>query len=111
MEALYIVINNESTFDDLLIALEEHGQRGGTIFESQGMGFTLMNHGADGEYGYLRNVFNKRGPFNKTLLMILQEDKTEKVKQIVRDTVGDMQQENTALMFTLPVLSVEGLTK
>lgn len=111
MEALYIVINDESKFDDLLIVLEEKGYRGGTIFESQGMGYTLMSHSVEGQYGYLRNVFNKRGPFNKTLVMILNKESIETVKQIVRDVIGDLEQENTAFLFTVPVTSVEGLRK
>ena len=111
MEALYVVINNENDFTELLRELEKNGFTGGTILESQGMGYTLLNHAVDGRYGYLRNIFNVGGPFNKTLLMVLEEKRVEEAKQIVREVVGDLEGENIGIMFTVPVTSVEGLTK
>ena len=111
MEALYIVVNNESDFDELLRELEESGFQGGTILDSQGMGYTFMSRAVDGRYGYFRNIFNASGPFNKTLLMVLEEDRIEKAKEIVRKIVGDLDRENIGIMFTVPVTSVEGLTK
>ena len=41
--------------------------------------------------------------------MALQDEKIEAAKAVVRGVVGDLSQPDTAVMFTLPVLSVEGV--
>ena len=64
MEALYIVIDQESDFDKLLRELEEKGFTGETILESQGMGYTLLDRAVDDRNGYFRNIFSVGGPFN-----------------------------------------------
>ena len=46
---------------------------------------------------------------SRTIFMALQDDKIEEAKAIVRSVVGDLSQPDTAVMFTLPVLSVEGV--
>ena len=46
---------------------------------------------------------------SRTIFMALQDEKIEAAKAVVRGVVGDLSQPDTAVMFTLPVLSVEGV--
>ena len=45
---------------------------------------------------------------SKTIFMVLKDEKVEVVKGIVREVIGDLSQPDTAVLFTLPVLSAEG---
>ena len=46
---------------------------------------------------------------SRTIFMALQDEKIEAAKAVVRTIVGDLSQPDTAVMFTLPVLSAEGV--
>jgi hypothetical protein len=40
--------------------------------------------------------------------MVIKDEQVEIVKNILTEVVGDLSQPDTAVMFTLPVLSAEG---
>ncbi|MDO5738165.1 MAG: hypothetical protein Q4P65_02810 [Eubacteriales bacterium] len=109
MEALFIVLNHESHLDKLLHELSEQGFTRGTILESQGLAATLAQFSHEFGIGYLRQVMNEGRPYNKTIFFILKDSDIERVKEIAREVTGGLDHENTGLMFTLPVTSVEGL--
>ncbi|MDO5062108.1 MAG: hypothetical protein Q4D77_02950 [Peptostreptococcaceae bacterium] len=112
MEALFIVLNKTEKLDDLMLALAEKGITGGTILESKGMAkFLYSEHQELPMFGSLYMLMNDGRPMNKTIFMLLKEEKVAMVKEIVKNTVGDLNQENMGIMFTMPVSSVEGLTK
>lgn len=111
MEALIIVLNHEKHLDALLEELEEKNIRGGTILESEGMVSALYERSAGSIFPNYRLMLNKGRPFNKTLFLLLHESRIEIAKACVRSVVGDLNEENVGIMFTLPVTSFEGLTK
>jgi hypothetical protein len=41
--------------------------------------------------------------------LVLKDEQIEKAKEIIRKTVGDLSKPDTAIVFTLPVLSAEGI--
>lgn len=110
MKALFVVLNHEEHFTQLLRLLEERGLHGGTILESEGMASELMQDPMTG-YSYLRGILNEGRPYNKTLFMVLDEERVEKAKNCVREVTGNLESENTGIMFTFDVDSFEGLTK
>lgn len=110
-EALFIVINHEEHFVELLQRLAENGIQGGTILESEGLRQVNAEHLNELNYGYFRSVLNAGRPFNRTILLILSKDRIETAKECVRSVVGDLSAENRGVMFTIPVSGVEGLTK
>ena len=110
-EALFIAINHEEHFVELLQRLAENGIQGGTILESEGLCQVSAEHLNELNYGYFRSVLNAGRPFNRTILLILSKDRIETAKECVRSVVGDLSDENRGVMFTIPVSGVEGLTK
>ncbi|MDO4712168.1 MAG: hypothetical protein Q4A75_09330 [Peptostreptococcaceae bacterium] len=112
MEALFIVLNKTEKLDDLMLAFAEKGITGGTILESKGMAkFLYSEHQELPMFGSLYMLMNDGRPMNKTIFMLLRSEKVALAKEIVKNTVGDLNQENMGIMFTVPVSSVEGLTK
>ncbi len=110
MQVLFIVLNHEEHFDELLKELRENDVRGGTILESQGMASTIAESQGT-NYGYMRMMFNEGRPYNKTMFLVLEEDRVEMVKDCVRRAAGNINQENRGIMFTFSLDSWEGLTK
>lgn len=112
MEALFIVLNKTEKLDDLMLAFAEKGITGGTILDSKGMAkFLYSEHQELPMFGSLYMLMNDGRPMNKTIFMLLDEGRVELAKSIVKNVLEDLNKENVGIMFTLPVSSVEGLTK
>lgn len=112
MQMLIIVLNEIYKLDDLLMELNNNNIRGGTIIDSMGMVSVLADEHADIPlFGSLKMMLNENRPFNKTIFMVLEDARVSIAMDCVRRVIGDINEENTGIMFTLPINLVEGLTK
>jgi len=110
MQLLVIVLNKVEKLDCLLERLMEKGIGGATILSSTGMARELAKHSEDFPiFGTLRFLINPDRKESKTIFMVLKEEQVDLVKKVVREVVGDLSKPDTAIMFTLPVLSAEGV--
>ncbi|MGI6563072.1 MAG: hypothetical protein ACOX3Q_11005 [Clostridia bacterium] len=110
MQLLLIVLNKVEKLDDLLETLLEEGYSGATIINSTGMISKMAKHMENYPiFGSLRFLVDFDREENITIFMALKDEQVESVKKIVRNVIGDLSQPNTAVMFTLPILSVEGI--
>ena len=110
MQLLLLVLNQVDKLDDLLDALMIKGISGATILDSIGMLRELA--GRDeyqpifGSQWFLDNPERKK---SKTIFLVVNEKQTETVKGVIHQVIGDISQPDTAVLFTLPILSVEGI--
>lgn len=111
MEALVIVMNQEKYLNALLDLFSQRGIYGGTILDSEGMVSTLISRTRDSGFTNYRTMLNRGRPFNKTIFLVLDSWRLAIAKECVREVVGDLEQENAGVMFTLPVSSFEGLIR
>lgn len=111
MQALFIIINHEEHFSNILEKFKEKGIRGGTILESQGMAQSLADIDPSFSTNYLKVMLNQGRPYNKTIFLLLEDEKVEIAKECVREVVGSLDRENVGIMFTVEVSGFEGLTK
>lgn len=112
MQVLIIVLNKTEKLDDLLMEFTNKGIRGGTILDSMGMVRALADEHSDIPlFGSLKALLNENRPINKTIFMVLSEEKVKIAMACVRKIVGNINEEGTGIMFTIPVNQVEGLTK
>lgn len=110
MQLFLIVLNKIEKLDDLLEKLMQQGYTGATILSSTGMVKTLAHTSEDYPiFGALRHLIDLDHEENKTIFMVLQDNQVETVKGIIRDVLGDLSLPDTAILFTLPVLSAEGI--
>lgn len=110
MQFLLIVLNKVELLDTLLRKLMDNGIRGATILNSTGMLRELTKSNEDFPiFGTLRYLIDPDRQESKTIFMVLKDEMVEEAKKIVRQVLGDISQPDTAVMFTLPVLSVEGV--
>ena len=112
MQLLVVVLNKVEKLDDLLLELSDNGIRGGTIIDTMGMIKTLANdHSEIPLFGSLKSLLNEDRPINKTIFMVLPDEKIPIAMNCVRRIVPDLDKRNEGIMFTLPVIKAEGLTK
>ena len=103
MKALFIVLNKTEKLNDLLRSFSERGIYGGTILESQGMASTLMETGEQsGIYMRLTGLLNQGRPFNRTIMMVLKDEKVPTARECVVEVLGDVKKGNTGIVFTVP---------
>jgi nitrogen regulatory protein PII len=110
MQLLLMVLNKVEKLDELLEALMDKGICGATILGSTGMVRELGKRIEDYPiFGTLRYLIDFERKESKTIFMVLQDEQVETVKKTVRNVIGDLSRPDTAIMFTLPVLSAEGV--
>jgi len=110
MQFLLIVLNKVEILDTLLSQLMDNGIHGATILNSTGMIRELSKTSDDFPiFGTLRYLIDPDRKESKTIFMVLKDEQVEEAKNIVRQVVGDIAKPDTAVMFTLPVLSAEGV--
>ena len=110
MQLMVMVLNRVEALDSLLERFMEDRICGATILNSTGMVKELAKSSEDFPiFGTLRMLINPDRKESKTLFMVLTDEKVEKAKKIIRDIVGDLSEPDSAVVFTLPVLSTEGV--
>jgi len=112
MQLLVLVLNQVDKLDELLKAFVNEGITGATIINSTGMIKELAGHM---EYqpifgSHWFNIDHDRKE-SKTLFMALSEEQVKKARQIICQVVGDLSEPNTGVLFTLPLISSEGIEK
>lgn len=112
MQLLVVVLNKVEKLDELLLELNDNGIRGGTIIDTMGMVRTLADeHSEIPFFGSLKSILNADRPINKTIFMVLPDDKVPVAINCIKKVIPNLDKENTGIMFTLKVDNVYGLTK
>jgi len=110
MQLMVLVLNKVEVLDTLLEKLMENSICGATILNSTGMVRELAKTSEDFPiFGSLRMLIDPERKESKTIFMVLTDDKAGQAKKIIREVVGDLSRPDTAVIFTLPVLSTEGV--
>ena len=59
----------------------------------------------------IRSLFTGAEEDNRTILSVIKNNQLETARKVVYNTVGDLSQPNTGIMFTIPLDFVEGTVK
>ena len=111
MRLLIIVLNKVECLDRLLTKLGKNNIPGATILDSKGMAQELEGHDELRFLGSLRLLMNPAHKENKTIFMVIPEEKVAAVSKIVNEVTGGLDRPDTGILFTLPIDYVEGLAK
>jgi nitrogen regulatory protein P-II 1 len=88
----------------------EAGVTGATIIDSEGMGRFLTYEVP--LFAGFKEFMKGNKPYNKTILSVVRNDAiVEKVKSLLDDVVGGLENPGTGIMFTLPVDWAAGLVQ
>ena len=99
----------ERTSGPVQTALNDAGIHGATTVSSSGMAHAL----ADAEDSHIIAAFRAFAASDrresKTIFMVIEKAKRERVRRVVREKVGDLAQPDTGILFALPVTFADGL--
>lgn len=107
---LILVLHKIEVLDDLLHELNDAELCGATVLNSVGMAHELHTYEDSHAIGSLRALFLSDKSENRTVFMVIDNEKIPAAKEIVYRVVGDLSQPNTGILFALPVTFAEGLT-
>lgn len=109
MQALVIILNQMNFFEALLKEFNDKELYGGTIIDTQGLASAIAANCDGNTFGTLRMMLHGSRPFNKTIVMLLEEDKVQVAIDCVKTVMGNLNEPNKGIIFTTPISFVDGL--
>ena len=110
MKLLVFILNKEEYLEEVLEAYVEAGVAGATLLDSEGMGRFLAYEVP--LFAGFKEFMKGNKPYNKTIISVIRNESViERVKQLVDEVVGGIDNPGTGIMFTLPVDWVTGLVE
>ena len=104
---LVLVLQKYEKLEKLLCALTEAGIHGATVIHSAGM-VQVLSHETDVLLGSLRAFLEPDREDNRTIFILLNEDKIEVAKNVIHDIIGPLDKPETGILFILPTIYTEG---
>lgn len=111
MKALFFVLNRIEKLNPLLNEFANIGVRGATILNSNGMAHALFDSDDHNVFASFRHYLDPKRKESKTIVMIINEDEQEKIVNTIEEIVGDIDNADTGIIFTVPVDFVRGMTR
>ncbi|SEK77273.1 hypothetical protein [Ruminococcus albus] len=111
MKLMVLILNKTEALEYLLEGLSAAGIGGATIIPSSGMAMTLSKMNSSFLSSSIRSMFSGEEDDNKTIISVIEDDQLDLARRVVYNTVGDLSQPNTGIMFTVPLDFVEGRRK
>ncbi|MFA6626953.1 MAG: hypothetical protein WCQ80_01150 [Bacilli bacterium] len=108
MKLLVLVLNKVECLEKMLKEFASNNISGATIISSTGMVHELMNSEDIGIIGSFRHFLNSQRKENKTIFMVVHEEKIPQVYQAIERTVGSLDLPDTGVIFTLSVDDFKG---
>ena len=109
-----LVLDDPDQCGDILDAWEAAGAPGVTILDSSGLGRVRRAALRDDLplMPSLSDLLQREEDRHRTLFSIIQEQsQIEAIAQATQAVIGDLDQENTGLLFVVPISQVYGLPK
>ncbi len=108
MKLLVFILNNEELMEEVLEAYVEAGVAGATILDSEGMG-RFLTYEVPLFVGF-KEFMKGNKPYNKTILSVIRNESViDKLKKLIDEIVGGLENPGTGIMFTVPVDWATGL--
>ncbi|HCJ41571.1 hypothetical protein [uncultured Ruminococcus sp.] len=111
MKLMVLILNKTESLEYLLEGLSAAGIGGATIIPSSGMAMTLLKMNSRFLSSSIRSMFSGVEDDNKTIISVIENDQLDIARRVIYNTVGDLSQPNTGILFTVPLDFVEGRRK
>ena len=109
MRLLVLILSRVQVLEELLGELVKANIRGATILNSTGMVQALSSSGNNSFLRSLRSITDPDRQDNKVVLIVFREDQVETAVQVIEREVGDLDQPDTGIVFTLPIDFIRGI--
>lgn len=107
MKLAVLVLNKEEFLESVLEGYIEIGITGSTIIDSIGMGHILSAEVPI--FAGLRFMFAGSRPYNKTILSVINDEKSDPLKALVEKVLGPLAESGNGILFFLNISEVVGL--
>lgn len=108
MQALFIILNDLNSYDEVLQTLVELEVRGATILESEGMAKALLK--SEGLNILLKGLMStdktKDIGTSKTIFTVVRSEKVDEVANAIDEILSKSNAKIKGFLFTLPVSKV-----
>lgn len=109
MEMLMVILKKIDLVDEIMQKLAETGVKGGTIVDGTGMAKALVNMDDIPMFGMLRHMLvDEEKLTSKLLIFVLKEEQIKVTRETIKEVVGNLNEPNTGIMFSIPIKDVEG---
>jgi nitrogen regulatory protein P-II 1 len=101
-----IILDKKQLIDELITGFLDIGVRGATIVETRGMGEIIRQDMP--VFSGLASLFGE-STGSRMVMSLMPESMVENVYKLVEEVVGQLDQPNSAICFTLPVDQFRGI--
>ncbi len=111
MKLLVFILNKPEKLDRLLKELANAHLTGATVFNSSGMASQLSktnDESLSSIFGSLRHLLKDNQKENKTIMMVVKEERIPDIERIINEVVGNINEPNTGILFTVPIDFIRG---
>ncbi|MBN2050762.1 MAG: hypothetical protein JW760_09985 [Spirochaetales bacterium] len=110
MKLVVFVLNREELLEQVLEAYAEVGIAGGTILDSEGMGRFLTYEVP--LFAGFKEFMKGNKPYNKTIFSVIKDESLiPRLKSLLDEVCGGLENPGTGILFTLPVDWAVGLAE
>jgi hypothetical protein len=111
MRLVVFVLNQNEKLEALLAEFARTGISGATILHSTGMARVLTNYDGDDIpfIGSIRSLLNPERSKSHTILLVIRDDQLKFVIESIEKVVGNICNEDTGIIFSMPLDFVKGL--
>lgn len=111
MQVLVCVLNKVSALEDIFKNLSDHNLHGATVLSSKGMAHILAESEDIRFMESLIMLLNPENSESKTFFMVICDERVDEAISVIDESVGGINNPDTGVIFTLPVLRMEGFGK
>ena len=111
MQILVCVLNKVDALEGILKNLSNNNLHGATVLNSKGMAHILAE---SRDYKFMDSLMMLLNPENsesRTFFMVICDEKVEMAISVIDESVGGINNPDTGVIFTIPVLRMEGFGK
>lgn len=114
MKLLIFVLNKTEKLDDVLTEFARRNMCGATVLDSMGMARMLAGTHDEEEIpflGSLRQFLNSERRQNNVILAAIDDEQVDEAVAAIESVVGDLSNEDTGVVFCLPIDYTKGICK
>lgn len=111
MKLLVFILNNSDKLDKLIHEFAKNDLTGATVINSSGVARKILESNDETLstiVGSLKMILNRKNVPNNTILMVVKEEKVNKVVEVIETVVGSLDEPGNGIVFTVPVDFVKG---
>jgi len=114
MKLFYFVLNETDKLDDILTGFIDKGIKDATIIDSMGMvRFLNCTHSCEEIpfLGAVRMFMKPDWKQSKLIFSALEDEQVKLAVNVIEDVIGDLNNKNTGVVFTVPIDFSKGFYK